>query len=131
MEEVVDGCINGTRSSEEFFKDQDEKVKNLGRYVRPGAIILHILGWYLLFIPIITLLTWIPLVGSLLGFAASIAALLFSIVFGGTIACLVVAIAWLVFRPLLGISLLGVVGLMVYFIGFYPDQQSNGLKPGI
>lgn len=131
MEEVVDGCVNGSMTFEEFFAKEDGKVKTLAKCVRPIAIVCHILGWFCLFIPAITLLKWIPLVGALLGFAATVAALIFSVVWGGTIACLVTAIAWVVFRPLFGICLLTLVGLSIYLIFFLPggEKDKESLTP--
>lgn len=63
------------------------------------------------------MLTFVPLVGSLLSAAAGLAAFLFSLVVGGTIACLVLALAWLFFRPLVGITLLFLtaVGIALIF----------------
>jgi len=79
-----------------------------------------------MFIPFITLLKFIPLVGSLLGFAVTVAALIFSFVWGGTIAVLILGLAWLVFRPLFGITLLTLVGISSYFIFFYQPKGSSG-----
>ena len=52
------------------------------------------------------MLTFVPLVGSLFSAVAGLAAFIFSLVVGGTVACLVLALAWLFFRPLVGITLL-------------------------
>lgn len=52
------------------------------------------------------MLTFVPLVGSLISSVAGLAAFIFSLVVGGTVACLVLALAWLFFRPLVGITLL-------------------------
>jgi len=78
-----------------------------------------ILGLYLLFSPIIELLKWIPLVGWLLGGLVSIAAFVFAFIVGGTVSCLVIAVAWVFFRPLIGIPLLLATGTGIYFIFFY------------
>ncbi len=59
-----------------------------------------------MFAPIIALLSWIPLIGSLLGFAMKVAAFITALVFGGTVASLVLGLAWLWFRPLYGVGLL-------------------------
>lgn len=126
LEEVVDGCRDGYLTFEQFFAEEDLKVKSLENVVRPCGICGHILGWFMLFIPIITLLKFIPLVGTLLGFAATVAAGIFSFVFGGTIAVLILGLAWLVFRPLFGISLLTLVGISSYFIFFYQSKGSSG-----
>ena len=63
------------------------------------------------------MLTFVPLVGSLFSAAAGLAAFIFSLVVGGTVACLVLALAWLFFRPLVGITLLFLtaVGIALIF----------------
>ena len=67
----------------------------------------------------IKLLSWIPLVGWLLGFVVVVAAAVFSIVVGMILAILVIAIAWLVYRPLIGALLLTMVSVGIYFIFFF------------
>ena len=118
MEEVIDGATDGHKEVEKFFEDQDDKVKIMEKLVRPGGILLSVLGWYFFFAPIIALLSWIPLVGTLLGFVAKLAALIFALVVGTTFACLILGLAWLFFRPVIGVSLLSVVGVGIYFIFF-------------
>ena len=63
------------------------------------------------------MLTFVPLVGSLFSAVAGLAAFIFSLVVGGTVACLVLALAWLFFRPLVGITLLFLtaVGIALIF----------------
>ena len=88
------------------------------------SILACIFGFYFLFAPLISLLAWIPLVGSLLAFALKIAAFLFALVVGATVACLVLGLAWLVFRPLIGITLLALVGVGIMLI-FLPYGGSD------
>ena len=82
------------------------------------------MGFYFLFAPIIALLVWIPLVGQLLGAVMSLAAAIFSVVVGGTIAFAVFGLAWLVFRPLYGIILLACASVGCYFIFFLDASKS-------
>jgi hypothetical protein len=119
MEEVIDGATDGTKEVEKFFEDQDDKVKIMEKLVRPGGILLSVIGWYLLFSPVIALLSWIPLVGTLLGFIAKLAALVFALIVGTTVASLILGLAWLFFRPVIGVSLLTWVGVGIYFIFFF------------
>jgi len=78
------------------------------------------LGFYLLFAPFVQLLAWIPLVGWLLAGVAKVAAAIFSFFVGGTIACLTLAIAWIRFRPCVGIMLLMGVALGIAAIFVVP-----------
>lgn len=119
FEEVVD-CVKDTKmTAEQFFDEQDEMIKMAARVIRPCGIIFTIIGLFLLFMPVIALLKWIPLVGWLLGGIVSVAAFVFALVVGTVISCLVIAIAWVFYRPLIGVSLLVLVGIGVYFIFFF------------
>jgi len=89
------------------------------RIIRFVGIFSTILGFYLLFAPVIAILKFIPLVGWLLASIVSIAALLFALVVGTVLACLTIGVSWLVYRPLIGLSLLAVVGTGIYFIFFF------------
>ena len=70
------------------------------------------------------ILNFIPLVGSLMSFAVAIAAFIFAFVVGLVLSCLVIAIAWLFYRPLVGASLLLLVGIGIYFIFVFPDGEA-------
>ena len=82
------------------------------------SITLSVIGFFLIFTPIIVLLKWIPLIGVFLGGAAMIAAFLIALIVGLTLSISNIALAWLLFRPFLAISLLSIVGLGVYFLFF-------------
>ena len=65
------------------------------------------------------MLNWIPLVGWLLGSIVSIAAMVFAFVVGLILSTLIIAVAWVFFRPLIGIPLLIGVGVGSYFTFYY------------
>mmetsp|Transcript_20677 Transcript_20677/g.27904 ORF Transcript_20677/g.27904 Transcript_20677/m.27904 type:complete len:143 (-) Transcript_20677:187-615(-) len=94
-------------------------IANAAKFIRPLGIFLTMLGFYFLFAPVIALLSWIPLVGWLLGGIVALAAAIFAFVVGGVIAMLTIAVAWVFFRPLFGLLLLAGVGVGVYFIFFF------------
>jgi hypothetical protein len=126
FEEVVDFVEEGSRTSEQILNSADDTMRTAGNIIRPCSIAGCILGFYLLFAPIIALLEWIPLVGLLLGFAMKVAAFLFALTVGGTVACLVLGLAWLFFRPWIGIGLLILTasGLCMIFL-INPDDGSG------
>ena len=119
FEEVVDHAVDRVQQTASYFDGQKDTVKTAGKFFRPLGIVLCIVGFYSLFAPIIALLKWIPLVGWLLGGIVAIAAAIFAIIVGGTLSTLVIAIAWVFFRPLIGIPLLLIVATSVYLIFFY------------
>ena len=119
FEEVVDCAVDTKLSSEAYFDDQEKNIASAAKCIRPAGIFMSMSGWFLLFIPMIKLLSWIPLVGWLLGAAVAVAAAVFSIVVGLILSILVIAIAWLVYRPLIGVLLFTMVGVGIYFIFFF------------
>ena len=84
-------------------------------FLRLVGVVLCILGFYLLFAPVIEILTVIPLVGMFLSQFTAFAALLFALVMGFTISFAIIAIAWVFYRPFMGISMLALVLISIYF----------------
>lgn len=131
FEEVVDFTEEGHRASADMFKSNDEAMKSAGNIIRPCSIVACIFGFYLLFSPIIALLSWIPLVGSLLGMVVALAAMIFAVVVGTTVASLVLGLAWLFFRPLIGVSLLVVTAGGIACIWLIPTGDVDSSQVGV
>jgi len=89
--------------------------------MRPLAIFTCMFGFFLLFSPLVAVLSWIPLIGALLGMIVQVVAAIVGFVVGGTVACLVLALAWLRFRPCIGACLLVGVGLGIAAIFVIPN----------
>lgn len=116
----------------EIIKGNDAAIAKLGCCMRPTCIIMCMAGFYLLFAPIIQLLSWIPLVGWLLGWIVKIAAAITAFFFGGTISCLTMAVAWVRFRPCIGITLLLLVGLgiaAIFVVPIWLDKEGKEDAP--
>lgn len=125
FEEVVD-CVRDTKMSAiEYFDEQAKKIATAAKVIRPVGILITIIGLFFLFMPVIKLLQWIPLVGWLLGGVVAFAAFVFALIVGTVISCLVIAIAWVFYRPLIGVLMLTLVGIGVYFIFFF-DMDDGG-----
>ena len=123
FEEVVDHVADQHVTPKDYFDSQEIKVRTAACIIRPLGIILTCIGFYLLFSPIIALLNWIPLVGFLLGGIVAIAAAIFAFVVGTVLSVLVIAISWVVYRPLIGCILLTAVGLGIFLIFFFPGGE--------
>lgn len=80
--------------------------------IRVGGTFLCVLGVSMLFGPAKSLFSWIPLVGEVTGFLFFVVALLI----GMTISLLTISISWIAVRPLLGITLLAIAGVGIYFL---------------
>ena len=87
---------------------------------------MNVFGHYLLFSPIIALLAWIPLVGSLLGMIAAIAAAIFAFIWGSTLHIFILAVSWIIYRPLYGLSLLACVVIICYLITMGTAEETSG-----
>jgi len=122
FEEVVYLINEETKSADDMLSSEDEKVKKLGNFMRPCAIFTCMLGFFFLFSPIVGLLTWIPLIGALLGMIVQVVAAIVAFIVGGALSCFVLALAWIRFRPCIGISLMLVVGLGIAAVFVVPTM---------
>ena len=78
---------------------------------------MNVLGHFLLFNPIIKLLAFIPLIGWLLAGVAVVAAIVFALIWGTLLHFLILAAAWLVYRPLYALLLISaIVGIILLVI---------------
>lgn len=87
--------------------------------MRALGIFLAIFGFYLIFTPIILLLEWIPLIGALLSGIAVLATFLFACICGLTLSFASLAMAWILFRPLVAMGLLTITCSGIYFLCFW------------
>jgi len=116
FEEVIDHAADGTQTAKSYFNNQEGKLVWSTRMTRICGILLAVAGLWMIFTPIIAVLNWIPLIGTLLGGVAALASFLFALLVGTTVSLLVIATAWLFFRPCMALSLLTLVGVGTYMI---------------
>ena len=86
------------------------------------GIVLCVTGLWMVFTPLIVILKWVPFIGFLLGSIASLASLLFSLVMGIALSVLVIATAWLFFRPCLALTLITITGIAAFLIVHWNGQ---------
>lgn len=91
----------GLLSAEQMVKGEEQKAMMLRWILRGAGGFAMFFGFVLLLKPLSVFADVVPLFGSLVGFATGVIALLLS----GAISLFVIAISWLVFRPLLAIPL--------------------------
>jgi hypothetical protein len=92
----------GTRSAEAMFKAAQEQNRLFTWILRGVGWFLMFLGLTMIFRPIAVLADVVPLFGTLLGAGIGIFAGLTSLV----LSLVTIAVAWIFYRPLLGITLL-------------------------
>jgi len=103
----------GEVSAQQMFEDAIATNSLVTWLIRLGGFVLIWIGFSLIFAPLSVLADVVPLFGDLVGAATGLIAFLLAL----AVALTVIAIAWLVFRPLLGIALLALaVGAAV--LGF-------------
>jgi hypothetical protein len=99
---------NGKKTADEMFTSAEKSNAMLTWVLRFVGWLLMFIGLSMVFRPLSVLADVIPFIGSAIGFASTAVAFLFS----GFFALVTIAVAWVVARPLLGIALLTVAGLM-------------------
>jgi hypothetical protein len=129
FEEVINHFVDGIELPEKFFEQQKEFLEFSNKVIRTVGILLTILGFFCLFSPIIALLKFIPLVGVLLASVASFAAFIFSLIVGLTLSSLTIGVAWVFFRPLIGIPLLCLTAGGIYLAFFYQPTAYSDIAP--
>ena len=111
----------GLLSAEEVVGAEESKAKFLRWGLRGLGVLLMFFGFNLFLRPLSVLADVIPFLGSLVGGATALIALLLSL----GISLVIIAISWIFFRPLLGISLLVLaIGCLVLII----KKMSQGRK---
>ena len=98
----------------------------------------NVFGHFLLFLPTVQVLSWIPLVGALLAWLVAIAAFIFALIWGSLLHVVVMCVAWVAYRPVVGILGLCAVGAAVFVLFFVggssaavgADGTDMGADPG-
>ena len=99
-----------THSAAEMFKTAQEENAMIKWALRVVGVIVMFIGCSMMVKPLSVLADVIPPLGSLVGFASGLAAFFVS----ATFSLMTISVAWIFYRPLLGIALL--VGAVASFI---------------
>jgi hypothetical protein len=106
FEEVINFYEEGTKESKVIFDEMEASNHTTTLIIRFIAWIFIVLGFYFFFSPIISLVSWIPLAGSLLGSVLGFVIFIIALIIGSVIFLFVFALAWIRYRPLFGILIL-------------------------
>lgn len=100
FKEVLDVFELSDRSPEEIFQEMEKKERLSTAIFRIFSWIFNILGHFILFIPLISFMNFIPFVAYLLSKMNSTAAsFVFSLIYGSAIFSIVLSIKWTFYRP--------------------------------
>jgi hypothetical protein len=105
---------SGTVSAELMFQHQVKKNKTIGWVLRLLGFLLISGGFGMILKPLKVLADVVPFIGSIVGIGTG----LISGILGFAISFIVIAIGWIFYRPVLGISLLviGIAALVYFFV---------------
>jgi len=109
---ALDLLENGIVSADEMFSMAHERNKFLTLAIRVGGFFLLAMGFGMIFRPIAVLASTLPFLGRLVGTGTTIIAFLLA----GILWTMTVAVAWIFYRPLLGIAILAVTVLLVVMV---------------
>ena len=110
----------GNHSPESMFESAQAGNRMMTWILRVVGVVLMFFGFSMLFRPLSVLADVLPLAGTIVGAGTSLVALLLTI----PISLVIIAVAWIFYRPLVGIPLLiaAVVGI-VFLIKKIMDQK--------
>jgi hypothetical protein len=108
---TIELVYDGIKTSEEMFASEASKNSIMTWVLRLVGFLLMFAGFAAILKPISTVGSVIPLLGNVLQAGTGIIAGLIAFI----ISFVVIAVAWIVFRPILGICLLLIAGAAFYF----------------
>ncbi len=111
----------GTASAAEMFASARKGNTILTWGLRFGGWLLMFIGLTLIFKPLVIIGKFVPFIGSIIGAGTG----LIAFILASVMALVVVAIAWIVYRPLLGIVLL----LVAAALGVFAIMKMRASKP--
>jgi len=95
-------AVPSEQSAAEMFKQAERDNMILTWIIRAGGAIAMWLGVFLVLRPLVVVADVVPLIGGVLGTGAGLVALAFTLFVGGV----VISLAWLWYRPLVGVGVM-------------------------
>ena len=115
---VEEGLLNSNQIADKITEENNMLKWGL----RLLGAILIIVGYLALVSPISKISSFVPILGNLVGTVVG----LISVVIGIVHSFVVISIAWIRFRPVLGISLIvAAIGLIIFIIGFVRRKKKQ------
>jgi len=102
----IERVESGSISADQMFKHAESENAMMTWALRFGGFIVMLIGFSLLLNPLKILADAVPFIGSIVGFGTGLVSLILA--FAGSL--VVIAVAWLAVRPLLGGSLMLIAG---------------------
>ena len=106
--------VMGTRSADEIYEGAHDSNHTLMWVFRLVGILMVIGGLKGIFGFIETILKVVPFIANIFGWGVGVVCTIVGVVWS----LIIIALAWLFYRPLIGISLLAVAGLLIWVFAF-------------
>lgn len=111
----------GNVSAKEMFAQMDAENNMMTWILRLVGVLIMGVGIYMVFAPLVVLADVLPILGNILSYGVGIIAGILAL----SLSLITIAIAWLFYRPVLGISLLVVAGLIMGSIFFLSKKKTK------
>jgi hypothetical protein len=102
----------GTRSADDLFATALSENSMLTWLIRLGGCILSFIGFAAIMKPLVIIADVLPILGSIVGAGTGF----ISFILGLVVSLVTIAIAWIAYRPLAAIALLGACVALVFFV---------------
>ncbi len=110
----------GNISAENMFKHEQEFNVMVTWLLRLVGFLTMFIGLNLIFGVLRTLAAVVPFIANIVGFIGGLVTFLLAMI----LSLITIAIAWFVYRPLLGIALLIIAGSLLYFLKFAGAEET-------
>lgn len=117
----------GTVSADGMFKHAEDANRMLTWILRAVGFVVLAIGFNMILAPLAVVADVVPFIGSLVGAGTFVAALLLAV----PVWCVTVALAWLFYRPLIGIGLLLVAAAVPILILRMRKPKVVPVKPAV
>jgi hypothetical protein len=115
--------VMGKKDASEIFEDEHATNKMWLWVLRILGVILVVVGLKGIFGFLETLLKVVPFLANILGWGVSLVCWVAGIVWS----LIIIGLAWLFYRPVLGISLLAVAAFLIWFFAFKGKDKLKGV----
>jgi hypothetical protein len=118
---TIDRLQPGNPSAEEMFQDAEAENNAMTWILRLVGFILMAVGIAMVLSPLSVLADVVPFIGNIVGFGTGFIAIGVALV----LSLVTIAIGWIVYRPIIGVAILAVAGLILFlFVKLARDRRS-------